>query len=223
MIAKGTGAKAHCIEVGVPSLGEVFQNFETIAKKSCEKVAANKDFQGEFNVVGLSQGGLLARYIIEECEMPGKVRNMLTAGGPHMGVDAIPGCFSGFMCNIANFIAKKIVYTSIGQNVFAPAGYFRDINNYDTYVKDSVFLPALNNEKKEAWHSEHNELRSQKFSEINGAMLVKFEEDSVIYPKETAWFQTLDKDGKTVLPLNATDFYQNDFIGVKALNEAGKI
>jgi hypothetical protein len=44
IMAKGTGAKVHCIEVGVPSLGEVFNNFETIAKKSCEKVAQNPDF-----------------------------------------------------------------------------------------------------------------------------------------------------------------------------------
>jgi len=36
MVAAGTNAKVHCIEVGVPSLGEVFNNFETIAKKSCQ-------------------------------------------------------------------------------------------------------------------------------------------------------------------------------------------
>jgi hypothetical protein len=37
-------------------------------------------------------------------------------------------------------------------------------------------------------------------------MLVMFDEDTVIYPKETAWFQSLDKKGN-VLPLNGTDFY----------------
>ena len=52
-------------------------------------------------------------------------------------------------------------------------------------------------------------------------MMVMFSEDTMIYPKETAWFQQLDKNGK-VLPLNATDFYNKDFIGLKALNEAGK-
>lgn len=127
IMAKGTGAKVKCIEVGVPSLGEVFNNFETIAKKSCQKVAADPDFQGEFNVVGLSQGGLLARYIAEECEMPGKVRNLLTAGGPHMGVAAIPGCFTGVMCTALNYIASKIVYFQWAQDIFAPAGYFRDV------------------------------------------------------------------------------------------------
>lgn len=67
VIADGMGAPVHCIEVGTS--GEVIGNFETIAKNSCEQVAANPDFQGEFNVVGLSQGGLLARYIVEECDM----------------------------------------------------------------------------------------------------------------------------------------------------------
>jgi len=140
-----------------------------------------------------------------------------------MGVGAIPGCFSGIVCDVLNFFAKKLVYTSFGQNNVAPAGYFRDMRNYDTYLKDSVFLPALNNEKKEDFHQDHNDLRTARFSALNGAMLVKFDQDSVIYPKETAWFQSLDTDGKTVLPLNATKFYQEDYIGVKALNEAGKI
>ena len=83
-----------------------------MAKKLCQKVASNPLFRGEFNVVGLSQGGLLVRYITEECKMPGKVRNMLTMGGTHMGVNAIPGCFKGIICDTLNFIVKKLVYTS---------------------------------------------------------------------------------------------------------------
>ena len=105
-----------------------------------------------------------------------------------MGVAAIPGCFSGVMCTVLNFFASKIVYFSWAQDIFAPAGYFRDVKQYDTYVKDSTFLPALNNEKKESWHQDHNNLRTAKFSDLNGAMLVMFDEDTVIYPKETAWF-----------------------------------
>jgi len=50
----GTGAYAKCIEVGLPTIGEYLNNFETVAEKSCKKVAENKNFHGEFNVVGLS-------------------------------------------------------------------------------------------------------------------------------------------------------------------------
>jgi palmitoyl-protein thioesterase len=53
-------------------------------------------------------------------------------------------------------------------------------------------------------------------------MLIKFEKDTMIYPRETAWFQQLDEHN-TVLPLNQTDFYNNDVIGLKTLTEAGKV
>ena len=53
-------------------------------------------------------------------------------------------------------------------------------------------------------------------------MLGMFQKDSVIYPKETAWFQQLDVKGN-LLSLNATDFYNDDFIGLKAMNEAKKV
>ena len=48
-----------------------------------------------------------------------------------------------------------------------------------------------------------------------------FSNDTMIYPKETAWFHELQADG-TILPYNQTEFYQKDFIGLKALNEAGR-
>lgn len=128
MIQKGTGAYVKCIEVGLPTVGELFGNFETIAESSCAQVAADENFAGEFNVMGLSQGGLLARYMAEECDMPGRVRNIITLGGPHMGVDGIPNCTSGVICDIANFMAKQVVYMNVVQNWFAPAGYFRNVD-----------------------------------------------------------------------------------------------
>ena len=36
MLADGTSATVKCIEVGAPSIGEVFANYETVAEKSCE-------------------------------------------------------------------------------------------------------------------------------------------------------------------------------------------
>jgi triacylglycerol esterase/lipase EstA (alpha/beta hydrolase family) len=45
--------------------------------------------------MGLSQGSLLARYIVEKCPIKGKVRNYLSIGGPNMGVNEVPGCAKG--------------------------------------------------------------------------------------------------------------------------------
>lgn len=60
------------------------------------------------------------------------------------------------------------------------------------------------------------------FSSLDGVMLVKFTEDTMIFPKETSWFQQWDENG-TVIALEETDFYVNDFIGLKTLNEANKV
>lgn len=220
MISKGTGAYVKCIEVGLPTFGEVLANMETVAETTCEKVKADKHFQGEFNVMGLSQGGLLARYIVEECDMPGTVRNVLTLGGPHMGVDGIPNCPSGMMCDIMNFIAKRFVYMKVVQDHFAPAGYFRNVNNMKAYEDKAVFLPALNNEMP----SDNGKagVRKQAFSDINAMMAVMFSEDTMLNPKETAWFQQYDKKGN-VQPLKESEFYLEDKIGLKTLMDADKV
>jgi len=54
MIRDGTGGEVRCIEVGAPSVGEVFNNFEAVAEKSCSQVANEPIFNGEFNALGLS-------------------------------------------------------------------------------------------------------------------------------------------------------------------------
>ena len=222
MLEQGTGATVKCIEVNTIGGGEIFGNFETIAEEGCKKIAADPLFKGEFNVIGLSQGGLLARYIVEECEMPGKVRNMVTMGGPHMGTDAIPHCFSGLICDGVNTVAKKLVYSKVVQDWLGPAGYFRDINNYAGYLTGSVFLPKMNNEHKAYRESQFGALRTQRMSDLNSVYLGMFTKDTMIYPKETAWFQSVNEHGQ-VVPLQDSDFYKNDFIGLKALNDTGKV
>ena len=108
---------------------------------------------------------------------------MVTLGGPHMGVDAIPHCLSGPICEVVNGIARKLVYKPIVQDHLSPAGYFRDVQNWDEYVAKSVFLASLNNEAKD-----EDPKRKARFSALDSMFLVKWSEDTMIYPKETAWF-----------------------------------
>lgn len=129
MISSLTGAYAHCVEIGYGSVTSIFENFETQAESACQSVLADPNFQGEFNVLGLSQGGLIARHIAERCPIKGKVRNLVTLGGPNMGVAASPGCFSGLFCDMVNYVIKQMVYFQFIQNDVGPAGYFRDPNH----------------------------------------------------------------------------------------------
>ena len=81
-----------------------------------------------------------------------------------------------------------------------------------------MFLPYLNNEKAENYTTTIND----RFSGLNGAMFIMFSNDTMIYPKETAWFYEIQADS-TILPYNQTEFYKQDLIGLKTLDEAGKV
>jgi palmitoyl-protein thioesterase len=218
-IAAGTGSYAKCMKVGNGSETSMAVNFETQAKMACDSINADENFQGEFNVTGLSQGALLARYIVEQCPMKGKVRQMLSIGGPQMGVADIPHCFNGKLCRLINTVARKFVYFKRIQDHIGPAGYFRSPHQMKEYVADSVFLAQANNEKGD---DATKAAIKERFSAINGAMLVMFTEDTMVYPKESEWFQGLNK-AMQVQALDKSDFYKDDYIGLKTLNEAGKV
>ena len=53
-------------------------------------------------------------------------------------------------------------------------------------------------------------------------LLNMFSEDTMIHPKETAWFGSEDKDGN-LLTMKQQEIYQNDVFGLKTVDEAGKI
>lgn len=79
-----------------------------------------------FNIIGYSQGGLIARYIAETCETKFPVNNLLTLGGPHMGIDAIPHCESGLLCELINDFFNDLIEFKDLQFI-APMGYLRDV------------------------------------------------------------------------------------------------
>lgn len=216
-----TGQYVKCIEIGGDGIGagsftSIFENIKTQCDTACKEVLADENFQDEFSVIGLSQGGLIGRCIVESCPTKKPVRNFVTLGGPHYGVDASPNCFSGEICDMLNFIIRNAVYFPFIQQIAGPAGYFRDPNNLQDYMNYSVLLPYLNNEKNA------NPTYKERFSALNKALFVMFSEDNVLFPKETAWFQPLKSD-LTPAKLEDTDFYKKDYIGLKSLVEAGKV
>lgn len=218
-IADQTGAHAECIEIGNGAETSIFENFETQAEDACNKVKSNSNFANtRFNVVGLSQGSLIARYVAQLCDTKEYANNLLSIGGPNMGVDATPHCFSGIFCNILNYLVKNFVYFKAAQNMVGPAGYFRDHKHVSEYLKDSVFLPYLNNEKQ------HDKfvLNKDRFTNLDSIMLVEFTKDTMIYPKETALFGAYDADGK-LTTMEDQDLYKSDAFGLKTKNEAGKV
>lgn len=211
------GTTAACIEIGNGALTSFFEEFEQQAEAACKSVQNDDRFKDleEISVMGLSHGALIARYMIEECELKAKVRNYVSIGGPHQGVATLPQCSSGVMCDFINSLTDDAIYFSFVQKHVGPAGYFKDPKNFSGYQNYCTFLPALNNEGV-------TKRATNKLASINHALLIMFSEDTTVYPKESEWFGELTADG-TLLELKDTDLYKNDEIGLKALMDANKV
>ncbi|KAL0397693.1 UNVERIFIED_CONTAM: Disease resistance protein [Sesamum calycinum] len=91
-------------------------------------------------------------------------------------------------------------------------------NDIDAYRKGCKFLPKLNNEIYK------NSTYKERFSSLENLVLIKFEKDDILVPKETSWFGYFpDGSWDTVLPAQETTLYTEDWIGLKILDEAGKV
>jgi triacylglycerol esterase/lipase EstA (alpha/beta hydrolase family) len=148
--------------------------------------------------MGFSQGGLIARYVATACDIKGKVRNLITVGTPNMGASAIPTCgnanaldtptdmwsvFKGLGCNVGNFLGNAMVYSKFMQDdlTFSPNGYVRNVDDLDTYIEKSSFLPIINNE---VIHENNAKFRERMIN-LNTASFIMWDRDTVIYPRES--------------------------------------
>ncbi|CAI0413066.1 unnamed protein product [Linum tenue] len=177
MVANLSGSPGFCLEVGNGYWDSWFVPMKKQAEMVCNNVKTIDELSNGYNIVGLSQGNLVSRAVIEFCE-----------DGP--------------------------------PDHLAPSGYLKLPDDMSAYLSKSKFLPQLNNEHPEA----RNPTFKQRFRSLKNLVLIMFEEDEVIVPKETAWFGFYpDGEFSPVLPVQQTRLYQEDWIGLKQMNEEGRV
>ena len=215
-LQRDLGVHVECIEIGNGFMDSVVKPIWDQVEEACEKIKNNPNFQGKFSILGISQGTLIGRYIIEKCDIKGQVINYMSFDGPQMGIASIPkitcGSLCEWLCNSTASLAYKL------RDVVAPCGYYKYKFDQETYHKTNTFLKMLNNE-----YEERDEDVYRRFSSLEKVKLIKSLGDTVITPIDSSWFEFYDKEGVKIVPLKESDFYINDNIGLRKLDEEGKV
>lgn len=202
-ITQNFNVPVHNVEIGNGEEDSISMPMGTQLAILCSTLQDIPELYQGFDFIGMSQGGLLARGYVEQCNKP-PVRNLITMVSPHGGV------FLEFPP--AGMYIQKI------QESVSFSNYWRDPDNLLSYTLLCSYLPVINNERYTEMYSTQiiNMLNLTNFQMIWSPV------DGVLKPAESAKFSFLDKEGR-IIPLNQSELYKSDYIGIRHLDETGRL
>ncbi|XP_054083595.1 lysosomal thioesterase PPT2 homolog [Zeugodacus cucurbitae] len=174
-----------------------------------------KEHPGGINVVGYSQGGLIARTAIQTLPSH-NINTFISLSSPQAGQFGANFLHLVFPDLAAN-TAYELFYSTIGQHI-SIANYWNDPSEQELYYKFSKFLPLMNNEIRTYNSSQYKNALLR----LNKMILIGGPNDGVITPWESSHFGYFNKT-LNVIPLHKRLIYINDSIGLKSLDNNGKL
>ncbi|QSZ32774.1 hypothetical protein DSL72_002353 [Monilinia vaccinii-corymbosi] len=168
------------------------------------------------DAIGFSQGGQFLRGYISRCNSP-PIRSLLTFGSQHNGISSFQACTpTDFLCRGAQSLLRSNTWSPFVQSRLVPAQYFRDPKDLDSYLEHSNFLADINNER-----TIKNQAYKSNMEKLERFVMYVFEDDTTVIPKETGWWSEVN--GTEITPLKERAIYKEDWVGLKTLDEAGKL
>merc|ERR1712154_27269 len=203
-------------------LNSVLMKANTQIDKACEILQNDTNLARGYNAIGISQGGLMFRGLLQRCPSP-PVRNFITFGSPHQGVFGVPTCKSttgsAFPCELVRRLLSEGAYIPWIQDLITPAQYWHNPLNHQEFLNGSHYLADINNERLE---------KSEEYKEnllmLENFVLAKWLQDQTIIPGASAQFGFY-LDGQDILPqdLQSLPLYTEDWLGLRTLDQEGRL
>ncbi|XP_020279576.1 lysosomal thioesterase PPT2 homolog isoform X2 [Pseudomyrmex gracilis] len=197
---------------GWSSLEPMWQQVEEVGM---DVISIGAAFPEGINLIGYSQGGLLARAILQRFPMH-NVRNFISLSSPQAGqygTNFLHLIFPGLVCETA----YELFYSRLGQHT-SVGNYWNDPYHQKLYYEYSKFLPYVNNEIKLFNNSDFK----SGLIKLERMILIGGPDDGVITPWQSSHFGYYDSN-LTVIEMFNRSVYKDDTIGLKTLNEQGKL
>ncbi|KAF7392499.1 hypothetical protein HZH68_009247 [Vespula germanica] len=195
---------------GWESLQPMWRQVEEIGM---DVISIGAAFPEGIHLIGYSQGGLLARAILQRFPEH-NVRNFISLSSPQAGQYGTRFLHL-FFPNLVCETAYELFYSKVGQ-LTSVGNYWNDPHHQELYFKYSKFLPYVNNEKT------NKTIFKSGLAKLNRMILIGGPDDGVITPWQSSQFGYYDKN-ETVLELRDRSIYQDDLIGLKILDKQGKL
>ena len=188
--------------------------------------AADLGIDGEegFNFVGHSQGGLLARAVIQKLPPTLRVRRFVSMASPQKG--QYGECKQG-RTGLGPEIEKKMArpigwiafYNYLAQSELSIANYWNDPRHGHLFRREASLLPEMN-----GYLDDDDDMTDQKenFLRVERAIFLGSSDDDCINPPLSSIFEYVDAEG------NATSFnesleYAQDTFGLQTMHQEGRL
>ncbi|KAF2889535.1 hypothetical protein ILUMI_16638, partial [Ignelater luminosus] len=185
----------------------------------CRMIKEDPLLADGYNAIGWSQGSQLLRGLAQRCPEP-RMKTLVTMSGQHQGVYGIPACDPVTTQNCENIrrALNYLVYLGVIQRSIVPATYWHNPLDSKAYVNGSSYLADINNEKY------INQTYIKNLQSLENFVMVKYENDTAVIPKESAWFGFY-KNGESseIENLHESDLYISDRLGLKQMEKDGKL
>jgi len=177
----------HCVDVGY---GGLFGDVESQIDDVCEQlrdVVDSKHPPIKVSYLGLSQGGLFLRAMLQRCDLPAGA--LVTLGSPHAGVSSWPSCpvdvdvgSESWFCTVMDrLVIQNLGTAAMIRRTIVPASYLTDDE------APAPFLATANSCRDSTIGGLHAlKFKAEKFVSF------AFEYDDMLEPPTSAWFWHVD-------------------------------